>query len=604
MDLPESLISPAQAATIPQLFNERVKRSPDAAAYRFFDALNGVWTEISWSGMARQVGRWQEAFIQQGLEPGDRVAIMARNSHLWVLFDQAALSLGLVVVPLFSNDRADNAHHILEQAGAKLLMIGGAPQWDRLQGRLEKLRELKCIVSISPLDRAKSGKKLLDLAGWLPDTAPLTLPLPQPDDLATIIYTSGTTGAPKGVMLTHRNILSNAWSSLQALPAHRGDLFLSFLPLSHSLERTAGYYLPMMAGATVAHARGVQELAKDLQDLRPTCLISVPRIYERVHARMMEGLQSRSALAALLFRLAARIGWQRFEHLQGRAPWRAGLLLWPILKPLVADKLTRALGGRVRVAISGGAPLRPEIARIFIGLGIPVLQGYGLTEASPVISVNRLDDNRPQTIGRPLPGVEVRIGDEDELLARGDNIMLGYWNDEAATRQAIDEEGWLHTGDKARLDDGFLYIIGRIKDIIVLTNGEKVSPADMETAIMEDPLFDQALVLGEGMPYLSAIVVINIGQWEKDGLDQESDRALLEERLLERLGRALHEFPGYAEVRRVTWIREPWTVDNDMLTPILKVKRRKVLEVHAHDIARMYEGHCEPPAADSVPQTG
>lgn len=592
----EQIITPDEAKTLAGLFRERVSRSPEAIAYRFFDALNGVWTDYSWRSMAREVARWQVALAQEALEPGDRVAVMARNSRFWVMFDQAALGLGLVTVPLYTEDRADNVAYILEDAGVKLLIIGGPAQWERLEERLKKLRSLKRIISISEVSD-NSDKRLRDLASWLPQQSePLHVLDIAPDSLATIVYTSGTTGQAKGVMLSHKNILSNAYGGLQTMPVTEKHVFLSFLPLSHTLERTIGYYLPMMAGSTVAHARSIPELAKDLQIIKPTALISVPRIYERVYARIKENLASKPAVFRELFQLTVEVGWHRFEYMQGRAKRRPSIVLWPLLKRLIADKITQRLGGNLRIAVSGGAALPPHISRVFIGLGVPILQGYGLTEASPVISVNRLHDNIPASIGTPLPGVEVRIGENSELLVRGDNVMLGFWNRPEATQAVLDKEGWLHTGDKARIEDEHIYITGRIKDIIVMSNGEKVSPDDMELAIAADSLFDHVLIIGEARPYLAALAVVNEVQWQRfadendfpvDNFNGEN----IEEILLKRIAEHLHEFPGYAQVRRITCTEDDWSVDNGLLTPTLKVKRRQVHEKYNEHIEKMYEGH-------------
>jgi len=592
----ELVITPDEAKTLAGLFRERVSRSPEAIAYRFFDALNGVWTDYSWRSMAREVGRWQVALAQEALEPGDRVAVMARNSRFWVMFDQAALGLGLVIVPLYTEDRADNVAYILQDAGVKLLIIGGPPQWERLEKRLKKLRSLKRIITISKVSE-NSDKRLRDLASWLPQQSePLHFLDIAPDSLATIVYTSGTTGQPKGVMLSHKNILSNAYGGLQTMPINERHVFLSFLPLSHTLERTIGYYLPMMAGSTVAHARSIPELAEDLQIIKPTALISVPRIYERVYARVKENLVSKPAVIRELFKLTVEVGWRRFEYMQGRAKRHPSMILWPLLKRLVADKITQRLGGNLRVAVSGGAAMPPDISRIFLGLGVPILQGYGLTEASPVISVNRLHDNIPESIGTPLPGVEVEIGKDSELLVRGDNVMLGFWNRPEATRAVMDEEGWLHTGDKARIEDGHIYITGRIKDIIVMSNGEKVSPDDMELAIASDTLFDNVLIIGEARPYLAALAVVNGVQWQKfadennfpvDSINEKDVEGVL----LKRIAEHLHEFPGYAQVHRITCTEDDWSIDNGLLTPTLKVKRRQVHKKYNEHIENMYEGH-------------
>jgi long-chain acyl-CoA synthetase len=590
-------ISPAQAGTLHGLFRERVRRSPDLPAYRFFDAVNGIWTDHSWAAIDRDVTRWQQALSVEKLPAGDRVAIMARNSRLWVALDQAALGLGLVVVPLYTDDRADNVAYCLRDAGVRLLVIGGPAQWDRLAGKLGECRELRRIVSIADVE-PHGDKRVVRLRDWLAAGAgPVKAPKQQAAaDLATIVYTSGTTGRPKGVMLSHRNILANAWAGLQVVPITPGTVMLSFLPLSHTFERTIGYYLPIMAGATVAHSRGIAELAEDLVSVRPDGFISVPRIFERVYSRVREGLAKKSPLARLLFDLAVRAGWHRFEHRQGRQTFNPLWYgLWPLLDRLVARKLTSRLGGNIKFAVSGGAALAPDIARIFIGLGVPILQGYGLTETSPVVSTNRPEANIPASIGPPLPGVEVRIGPDDELQVRGESVMLGIWNNPADTARVIGSDGWLRTGDKARIDNGFIYITGRIKDIIVLANGEKLPPADMERAIQADPLFDQAIIVGEGRPYLAALVVLNESRWREFAAARGlsglvPDDVQVEKLLLERIAQSLHEFPGYARVHRVAAGFEPWTVDNELLTPTLKLKRSKVLERYAAAVDRLYQG--------------
>ncbi|MCC7182381.1 MAG: long-chain fatty acid--CoA ligase [Rhodocyclaceae bacterium] len=596
------VISAAEAGTLAGLFRERVRRSPEATAYRFYDALNETWTDVSWDQIAREVRRWQCALAAEQLQRGDRVAIMAHNSRFWVTFDQAALGLGLVVVPLYTEDRPDNVAYVLDNAGVKLLVIGGQPQWAQLRDRVRDLRGLKRIVSVGAIAEPDSDRTmpLCLLTDWLPTgSSELETPELAGKDLATIVYTSGTTGRPKGVMLTHWNLLSNAWASMQAVKVAPHHVFLSFLPLSHVFERTIGYYLPMMAGITVAHNRSIADLPADLQTIRPTSLITVPRIFERVHVKILEGLAAKSALARRLFDFTTVTGWRRFEYQQGRARWHPCLALWPALKRLVADGITAGFGGRLEVVISGGAALPPEVSRVFIALGIPILQGYGLTEASPVVSVNRIDNNRPHGIGLPLPGVEIRTGEHEELLVRGDNVMAGYWNNPEATAAVLDADGWLRTGDRLRIDDGHLAIIGRIKDIIVLSTGEKIPPVDMEHAISADPLFDQVMIIGEARPALIALVVLNPAEWEKlaaaNGISvTEYDTHTAEGLFVARVARCLHDFPGYARIRRVVATREEWTVANGLLTPTLKIKRPQVQQHYADAIEAMYRAHGEP----------
>ncbi len=587
----------ADTTTLPAMFAARVRRSPERVAYQAWDPAVQDWRRYSWAEVGAHVENWRAALAREGLAPGERVAIRRGNGYPWVLFDQAALSLGLVVVPLYVDDRPDNVAYVLDHAGVKLLYLQEAAQWQALAGHADALAGLQRVVVERGLEEAPADGRVVALEHWLAARAGDAPPhAARPDDLATIVYTSGTTGRPKGVMLSHRNILSNIRSGLHSVAVYPGDRFLSFLPLSHTLERTVGYYLPIMAGAEVVYARSVAELAEDLATQRPTLLVSVPRIYERVHARLQARLAAGSALQRALFRRAVQVGYHHFEYRQGRAAWGPDLLLHPLLDRLVGAKVRARLGGRLRIAVSGGAPLPPAVSRVFVGLGVNILQGYGLTESSPIISVNTLERNKPESIGLPLKDVEVRIGERDELLARGPNIMLGYWKDPEATRAAVDEDGWLHTGDQARRDEeGFLYITGRIKEIIVLANGEKVPPADMESAIAEDPLFEQTMVVGEGRPYLAALVVLDRDQWARIVAEHpdfdDLEGPAVREFLLERLRRRLAAFPGYAQIHAVTPLLAPWTIENGLLTPTMKIRRSRIAERYREAIEAMYAGH-------------
>ena len=590
-----STISSDIAVTIPGLFRERVKRSPEAIAYRYYDHKESLWKDSTWQEMGVEVARWQAALQKESLEKGDRVAIMANNCREWVIFDQAALGLGLVLVPLYTQDRADNATYILKDCDARLLVIGNNDQWTNLSQNPHCFDSINRVVSIEEFDVANEAK-FISLRNWLNGNENGLISEESDDDeLATIVYTSGTTGNPKGVMLSHRNIISNAYSGLRSVYITEEDMFLSFLPLSHTLERTTGYYLPMMAGATVAFARSIPDLAEDLLTIKPTCIISVPRIYERIYAKIKEDLDNKPKLIWLLFKLTVDVGWRRFEYAQGRAKYSLSMLLWPLLDFLVAKKLQGRFGGRLKGSICGGAPMPPSISRIFNALGVTIIQGYGLTETSPVITVNRIKHNIPASIGLVYPEIEVRIGDNDELLARGDNVMMGYWNCPEETSKTI-VDGWLHSGDKARIENGYVYLTGRLKEIIVMANGEKVSPADMEIAIAQDALFEQVIIIGEARPYLTAIAVLEKDQWKRFSrrmgfAKNDFTKTEVEEILLKRISRNLHNFPGYAQIRRMACTLEPWTIDEGLLTPTLKVKRLKVTEKFQQQIDSMYEGH-------------
>jgi len=557
-----------ERSNLSDLFFERVAANPDAPAYRQF--RDNAWVDTSWQQAARAVGRWQEALRRQNLKSGDRVAICSRNRLEWVLFDQAALGLGLVTVPLFYNDRPDNMAWCLNDAGARLLLLEDGAIWPVLHPLLSSVERAVCLNTPPPA----SGEKLVGIEQWLPseEHAPVRASA-LPDELATIVYTSGTTGRPKGVMLTHRNIVADLRALMEAVPeiCDRPFRFLSFLPLSHMFERTVGYYIPMViSGDTqVVYARGIPELPEDLLSQKPSIIVSVPRIFERVYTKIEEGLPVGSPKRKL-FDLTVEIGWRRFKNeatLKDR-------LLWPLLNILVASKLRARLGGEIKYIFLGGAALAPHLLKIFSGVGLTFIHGYGLTETSPVLAANRLADNDPMSVGHPLPGVETRIADNGELLIRGAIITKGYWNNPAATSAAIDADGWFHSGDVVEVRDGRIYIRGRVKDVIVLSNGEKIPPGDAEQAITQDAAFEQVMVIGEGRAHLGLIAVSKIAD-EKD--------------LCARANRQLHAFPGYAKIRHIMRVSEPWTVENGLLTPTLKLKRNKIEEKYAREIEAMYK---------------
>lgn len=597
------LIEEREVDSLPGLFRARQAKTPDAMAYRQYDVASQKWTQTSWRDMANEIARWQAAFIKDGLQAGDKVAVMLRNSREWVVFDQAALGLGLVTVPLYVDDRADNVAYIINHAEVKLLFVQDKLQWKQLVNVDIDLGGLQRIISIRRIseDDEPDDPRLESLCDWVFGLSGELLSLESDaDELASIVYTSGTTGRSKGVMLSHRNILSNAFAAASCTQWQESERFLSFLPLSHMLERTAGYYMPMIIGAEVIYARSIAQLAQDLQAVKPTTLVSVPRIYERVYAKIQDGLKQKSAIARTLFHMAVDVGWHRFKWQQGRAHWHPKLLMWPALNKLVASKVLEKLGGELRIAVCGGAALSEEVARLFIGLGLPLVQGYGLTESSPVVCVNRLDDNIPSSIGRALPGTEIRIGEKDELQSRGPCSMLGYWKNEQATKDSFSEGGWLKTGDKARIDnDGHVYITGRLKDILVLANGEKVSPGDMELAIALDSLFDQVMVIGEARPFLSVLLVLNPDAWADMAISlhvhPETEGVFLqrniEKAILQRVAQRLKDFPGYARIRRAHITLQPWTVEEGLLTPTLKIKRAKVLDCYASEIDALYINH-------------
>ena len=492
--------------TLPELLALRARLTPAAEAYRQCDSATGQWTGLTWAQTHERVQQWSRAVAASGLPAGARVAILLPNGLDAMSIDQAVLATGCVPVPLHAIDNPGSIAYILADAEVSLLVVADTAQWERIRTVGTPLPHLLGVVVAGPVAGATPGDvPVAPLSAWLAHAAPDTPqpPPPGPGDLAAIVYTSGTTGKPKGVMLTHANVIADVKAVLARIVPTPDDVFLSFLPLSHTFERTGGYYLPMAAGSCVAYARSVAQLAEDLRTVRPTVLVSVPRIYERVHAKLIEKL-SPSPFKMRLFQAAQSVGWQRFRAAQrlpaapqdGAGGWLRALP-WPLLRALVARPLLAQFGGRVRVAVSGGAPLSPTIAQCFLGLGLPLVQGYGMTETTPVVSVNTLEDNDPATVGRALPGVEVRIGENRELQVRGPIVMKGYWKRPEDTARILSGDGWLGTGDQAEIVDGRIRILGRIKEIIVTSTGEKVPPGDLELAITGDALFGQAFVVGE-----------------------------------------------------------------------------------------------------------
>ncbi|MBK7742443.1 MAG: AMP-binding protein [Betaproteobacteria bacterium] len=544
--------------------------TPGRVLYRHFAA--GGWRDATVADLAALVGRWQAAFAAAGLVQGDRVALCARNGLHWVAVDLAALGLGLVVVPLYVDDNVENIAWCIADVEAKLVVVDSL----RLANGLAK-GVAQDAPPLPPLVVLRAGHDEAGRGGatpverFLPERGGevVVRPLPPPT-LATICYTSGTGGRPKGVMLSHANIVANVASCAATGLARPDDRFLSMLPLSHMFERTGGYYLPLSLGAEVAFARGIAQLAEDLATQAPTVVFAVPRIFERFKARIDQTL-ARSTAKRLLFDQCVERG---FRVAQRRASLLDHLLV-PALRALVAAPILDRLGGRLRLAVVGGAALDPALSRVFIGLGLAMLQGYGMTEASPVISVNRVDDNDPASVGAALPGIEVGTLPSGELLVRGANVMLGYWRNEPATQAALDADGWLHSGDLAEIRDGRIHILGRAKDVLVLSNGEKLPPQDVELAILHDSVFEQVMLVGEGRPFVVLLAV-----------SREKDERLL----VRRANEQLKGFPRWIRVRRVLATTAPWSVDTGLLTPTLKLRRPQVLAQFRERIDAAYAG--------------
>lgn len=562
----------------------------------------GAYRPVHWGEVASSVTRLARAFRDLGIEPGDRLVICAENRPEWFIADLAALTVGAVTVPAYTTHTKRDHRFLFEHSGARAVVFSGRGVARQLLPAIRELDTIDVVIAIeTPEDVDTGGIKLMrwDEAlarGDAADERPFASP--DPDDLACIIYTSGSSGTPKGVMLSHRNVLANvhgALDLLEELGVYDDEVFLSFLPLSHSYEHTAGQFLPMAIGAQIYYAEGVDTLTTNLAEARPTLLTCVPRLYEVMRTRILRGVERAGGRKAWLFHKAVEIGTKRYE---GRSLGLGERLLDPVLDRLVRKTVHQRFGGRLKAMVSGGAPLAYDIGVFFAALGLPIFQGYGQTEAAPVITANRPKRHKLASVGLPLADVEVKIADDGEILVRGPLVMHGYWKDPDNTAETL-VDGWLHTGDLGRLDDeGFLYITGRKKEMIVNSGGDNISPQRVEGVIALEPEVGQILVYGDRRPHLVALIVP-----DDDFLAEFARREGLETRDRAEIARHEGVFKAVAgavrranqhlsvieRVRKFEVMPEPFTIDNGMLTPTLKPRRPIIIERFQSKLEGLYE---------------
>ena len=600
------------ALTIPKLLRRTVARFPDREAFRQFDYADNRWISVTWSQYHLEVMRWRRAFLAAGLRPGDRAAMLLTNSIDAVIFDQAALAAGLVPVPLHAIDTPGSSAYILGDRESRILVTSSRARWNAIHAAAaeEALANLGEVVLINDLaDDDDAGVHVVGVEAWLargngiPDEA--LPPEPAPEDLSGFIYTSGTTGRPKGVMLTHANLVANVRQISGRVDVDETDVYLSFLPFSHTFERTVAHYVALTHGAAMAFARSVAHIEADLAEVHPTLMCTVPRVLERIYQKLQLSLSKSSEHDQYVAAWAAEAGWRRFCRENGlpvEPSTRENLdeTVLPILDEDVGAKVRAAFGGRFKAIFAGGASLNSTVARYFCAMGLPVRQVYGLTETSPIISFTGAQMNHPDCVGHPVADTEVRLGERDELQVRGPQVMKGYWKRPADTAAAFTPDGWFRTGDQADLaDGGRVRIRGRIKEIIVTSTGEKIAPVDLEFAIQADPLFEQVFVCGENRPFICAIVVVQPELWKsicaEMELDPEAPETLtnrsMARLLLKRVRAAAKDFPSYGIPRSVAVVREPFTVENGLLTPTMKPRRKQILERWGALVEAIYAGH-------------
>jgi long-chain acyl-CoA synthetase len=587
----------AEAKDLVTLFRARAEERGDASF--LWAKRDGAWQSRSWRDIRTAIDALAAALIERGIERGDRVALVSENRPEWLIADLAILSVGAITVPVYTTNTVDDHVHVLTNSGAKAAIASTKEIAERLLPAALRSNIAFVVTMETPL-RVPQGAEVLDWEtmikrGLLADPAKLPPP-PDGDDIACLTYTSGTGGAPRGVMLTHRNILHNCVGAgiLLSLTGNTREIFLSFLPLSHSYEHTAGHFFAYGIGADIYYCEGADKLLANLVEVRPTIMTLVPRLYEVVYQRVQASLKRASKLQQRLLAMALRIGAKRYHDARSLTlPERA---IDPVLEKLVRDKMRARFGGRLTAMVSGGAALNPDIAMFFHALGLPVFQGYGQTEAAPVISCNAPGMVKLHTVGRPLHKVEVRIAEDGEILARGDLVMKGYWRDQAATDLAI-IDGWLHTGDIGRLDeDGYLIITDRKRDVIVLTGGDNVSPAKIQGVLSLEPEIAQAMVEGDKRAALIAILVPDPDFLksfaEEQGVAADlaalTDNAELRRVLGDVVTRVNKRLSSIERIKGFIIADAPFTIENAMMTPSLKVRRHVVREAYA---ARLEQSH-------------
>ncbi len=594
--------------TLPDMLENTVKLYPNQPA--FSECVGGPkdWRTISWKEFSQEVDCWKKALAASGLKRGDHVAILMLSTITCATADHAVMSAAMTPVPLHAIDNASNCAYILNDSETKLLIAPKTLRWNAIVSVCNNFPHLKEVVVTNDdvIENAENSPvPVITLKDWLKrgENTPIPTDRPEPQDLAALVYTSGTTGKPKGVMLTHANITGDLRCCVPLVDITENDVYLSFLPLSHTFERTVSFYLPLYAGACVAFARNISKLAEDLKIIRPTGFISVPRVFELFYSKIQSQLEAKGKLAKSLMDKAVEIGWRKFCR-ENKLPVPSSAwsfldpILWPILRDKCAKPVIDAFGGRVTTMIAGGAALTPTNARFFCGLGLPLRQGYGLTEASPVVAVSPVGSVDPTTIGNLLPFTEGRIGEDNEFQIKGPQVMKGYWKLPEETAAVFTEDGWLKTGDQGEIVEcGRIRLTGRIKEIIVTSTGEKIAPNDIEMAILGDSTFSQAMCIGENRPFISAMVVVSeegIPKLAAEAGADPADPKLLDRRdvrlvALRHIKKATASFPQYGIPRNVHLIKDPWTIENGMQTVTLKLRRKVIAEHYKNEIDNLYK---------------
>jgi len=603
--LPKEVEAGAEVTTLVELFRRAVSRERNLLNYK----KDGQWRQVSSRELESQVRAVAMGLHALDVRVGDRVGILSENRVEWTIADLGVINCGALDAPIYATQSPKQAAYILNDAGVEVLFISNQAQYDRVRDALNSCPKLRVIISFDPI--IAPSAQVMSFGDLLtrgraadreePGLYETLREIVTPESLATLIYTSGTTGDPKGVMLTHANLVSNTLANYQNSELKAGEVALTFLPFSHILERTT-IYMYLHAGVSVYYAESVETVARDMAEIRPHFMTSVPRLFEKVMARAMEKAEERGERRAAIARWAVEVAkrWAQAAS-EGRDAGVVLKLKHKAAGALVYSKLRGALGGRVRALVSGGAPLAPELAQFFYGAGMPIYQGYGLTESSPVIACNTPRANRLGSVGKPIPGVRVRIAEDGEILASGPNVMRGYYNRPAETGEALetDAEGriWLRTGDIGYLDaDGYLFITDRKKDLIKTSGGKYVAPQPIENAIKQSPYVNQVVVIGDSRKFPAALIVPQMDALRayarRQGIVAEESELIKHPEIIDLIEKEVDtrttDMSKYEKVKAVLLLPRELTVEGGELTPTLKVKRRVVVEKNKEQIERLY----------------
>ncbi len=591
--------------TLCEIFYHSVEdhRKPDHLRVK----RDGAWRDVSSEEFRRAVEELSMGLRALGVERQDRVALLSENRPEWAYADLATLCAGAADVPIYPNLMPAQVLYVLNDSQAKVALVSTPAQARKLAEVRAKAPHLRYVIRFDDppvegmlsLDEVRArGREALAAD---PQAVKRLAAEVKPDDLATLIYTSGTTGDPKGVMLTHDNIVSNVHAGLGAFgEIGTTDVALSFLPLCHIFERMGGHYLMLEQGVTIAYAESVEKVPANMVEVRPTLMLSVPRLYEKMYARVLEKVAADSPLKQRIFRWSLGVGRRAFQaRVEHRRPGLALRAQHALADRLVFSTIRARTGGRLRLFVSGGAPLAREIAEFFGAVGLLILEGYGLTETSPVIAVNRPDAMKPGTVGPPVQGVEVKIAEDGEILTRGPHVMKGYFNKPEATAEVIDREGWFHTGDVGVLDGGFLAITDRKKDIIVTSGGKNIAPQPIENLLKTHPLIGEIVMIGNKRNFPSALLVPNfeaLQKWARENAVTAAspDELVRDPRVIELYDRTIKELTAhlaqFERIKKIALLPHEFTLEAGELTPTLKVKRRVVEQKYKDVIDRLYEG--------------